>query len=349
MNNNWQNQFSRDASLLAHLVDLPSDQVLISHLSEEDYRKSSFLDQRIITPQLQRQFVPWDALSKVQLPPAPSPHYIFHIGHVGSTLISRLLGEMEGLLALREPQILRNICEVWKTIDEPHSFWPPERFSTRFQQAIGWLSRGFRSDQRVMIKASSFVNEIATQLLLPQSKALFLYVPLQRYIPTILAGEASMQETLVMAGARLQRLNNILGGQPINLWELPPTHRVALSWLSELATLLNAKKALPESDILWMNFDHFLSGPIGQLQNLAVHFNLPLSSSQATQLVSGPIMSSYSKAPEHDYSASLREELLAEASQNHAAPIRSAMLWIGQLADQHPLVAEILELTEKRR
>ena len=349
MNNNWQDQFSQDARLLTHLVDLPSDQVLLSHLSEDDYRKASFLDQRIFTPQLQRQLVPWDALSEVQLRSAPSPHYIFHIGHVGSTLISRLLGEINSVLALREPQILRNICEVWKTIDEPHSFWPPESFSIRLQQAIGWLSRGFRTDQRVMIKASSFVSEIATQLLTPQSKALFLFVPLQRYIPTILAGEASMQETLVMAGARLQRLNNILGGQPINLWDLPPVHRVALSWLSEMATLLKAQKARSESSILWMNFDDFLAEPGEQLQNLATHFDLLLSSDQATQLVSGPIMSSYSKAPEHDYSANLREDLLAEASQNHAAPIRSAMLWIEQLANQHPLVQEILELTEKRR
>ncbi|MGC8517731.1 MAG: hypothetical protein ACP5P4_04285, partial [Steroidobacteraceae bacterium] len=37
-------------------------------------------------------------------------HYIFHIGHVGSTLISRILGEHPGFHAVREPALLRAIA-----------------------------------------------------------------------------------------------------------------------------------------------------------------------------------------------------------------------------------------------
>ena len=36
--------------------------------------------------------------------------WIFHIGHVGSTLVSRLLGELDGVLALREPRLLRDLA-----------------------------------------------------------------------------------------------------------------------------------------------------------------------------------------------------------------------------------------------
>ena len=119
MTNSWQNQFSQDARLLPHLVDLPSDQVLLSHLTEGDYRKASFLDQRIITPQLQRQLVPWSELSAVDMLQTAKPQYIFHIGHVGSTLLSRLLGEIDEILALREPQLLRTLCEISQIRDEP--------------------------------------------------------------------------------------------------------------------------------------------------------------------------------------------------------------------------------------
>jgi len=38
-------------------------------------------------------------------------HFIFHAGHVGSTLLSRLLDEAEGVLSLREPLPLRTIAE----------------------------------------------------------------------------------------------------------------------------------------------------------------------------------------------------------------------------------------------
>ena len=40
---------------------------------------------------------------------ASDARWIFHIGHVGSTLISRLLGELEGVLSVREPRSLRDL------------------------------------------------------------------------------------------------------------------------------------------------------------------------------------------------------------------------------------------------
>ena len=50
-------------------------------------------------------------------------------------------------------------------------------------------------------------------------------------------------------------------------------------------------------------------------------------------------MTRYSKAPEHDYSPSLREQLLAEAAQIHADDIRQTLLWVDQLAQRFPEVA----------
>src|SRR3546814_13377638 len=54
------------------------------------------------------------------------------------------------------------------------------------------------------------------------SRALFLHVPLARYIETILAGEASMAETLAQAPARMARLATLLPDFPHALWQLPP-------------------------------------------------------------------------------------------------------------------------------
>ncbi|WP_109357099.1 hypothetical protein [Sphingorhabdus sp. EL138] len=349
MTNSWQNQFSQDARLLPHLVDLPSDQVLLSHLTEGDYRKASFLDQRIITPQLQRQLVPWSELSAVDMPQTAKPQYIFHIGHVGSTLLSRLLGEIDKLLALREPQLLRTLCEISQIKDEPESPWSPEVYAQRFSQTVQWLSRSFHPDQRVMIKASSFVSELAPQLLATPTDALFLYAPLDRYIPTILAGEASVQETHMMAGARLKRLSLNLGEAPAHLWELSLAKRVAMSWMCELVTLFVAEKASQAANILWMDFESFLEDPTGQLVSAASHFGLDLSEQKASELVSGPIMSSYSKAPEHDYSPNLRQELLAQANRNHADAIRTAISWVAETAENFPLVAEAINWIETRR
>lgn len=349
MTNSWQNQFSQNAGLLPHLIDLPTDQVLLSHLTEDDYRKASFLDQRIITPQLRRQLVPWAELSQVALVKSPTPQYIFHIGHVGSTLLSRLLGEIDTVLALREPQLLRTLCEISQIRDQPESPWSPDVYEQRFSEAVHWLSRSFRPDQRVMIKASSFVSELAPQLLAAPTEALFLYAPLDRYIPTILAGEASVQETHIMASARLNRLTRHLGKAPARLWELSLAQRVAMSWTCELVTLFAAQKTSPSARILWMDFESFLQDPEERLLSTAAHFDHEMSTQKAADLISGPIMSSYSKAPEHDYSPNLRQELLNEANQKHAADIRAAILWVEKIATEFPLVAEAMQWIETRK
>ncbi|VAV89826.1 hypothetical protein MNBD_ALPHA04-332 [hydrothermal vent metagenome] len=345
---NWQNQFSADAGLFPHLLDLPSDQILLSHLCEEEYRKASFLDQRIFTPQLKRQLVPWSKVSQISLPERPSPQYIFHIGHVGSTLISRLLGEIDMVLALREPQILRTLAEISRMDGAPQSPWSLETYHARFSEIIRWLSRSYDREQRVMIKASSFVSEIASQLLSDNQDALFLYAPLERYLPTILAGEASVQETHALAGDRLLRLSKHLGEAPANLWDLSLAQRATLSWLCEMVSLRDAEKKSISANILWMDFEDFLIAPATQLRKAADHFHHTLSEEAATKLISGPIMSSYSKAPEHDYSPDLRQELLKEASQNHADDIGAAMLWADKLAEKYPSIANVMTLAEKR-
>ncbi len=348
MNNDWQSDFARDASLFPHLADLQKDQLLLSTMSETAYRQASFLDQRLFTPDLQRQVVSWADVAAVLLPPLPKPQYIFHIGHVGSTLVSRLLGELDSVLALREPAILRQLAEVQAS--KPAAIhWTREEQVQRLGQVESWLSRVFHTDQRVMIKASSFVSSLARPLLADRGTALFLFTSPERYLQTILAGDASKQEAAALADLRLLRLEQHCG-EPLDSKEmLSLAQTAALGWLCEMVTLRDAADHSPAASIAWMDFDDFLNQPGEQLQLAADHFGRDLSADKALGLVSGPIMTRYSKAPEFDYSASLREELLVEAAQIHADDIRQTLLWVEQLARRFPIVAAAMAKAESRR
>ena len=313
-------RFSRDAGLFPHHLDIPNDQLLLTHLDEQAYREASFLDQRIITPTLQRETAAWSDLSGFKAEIQRQPDYIFHIGHVGSTLISRLLGELDDVLALREPAILRQLSDI-KLQHVDHN-WTTEQFEYRLSETVGWLSRTFHTNQRVNIKASSFVSPLATHLLQGGDNALFLFTPLELYLQTILAGEASVQEAQHLASQRLKRLTGYLDQNFLDLAELSLVQTVALGWLCEMVTLDQADRSLPETAIIWMDFDVFLQEPSKKLTQISQHFGYTITSEQADQLVSGPIMNSYSKAPEYDYSADLRRQLLAQAAQEHAEQIR---------------------------
>ena len=87
------------------LLDPINDRVLLVARTEQDYRDAAFLDERSLRQDAQRQVVEWADLAAAMPPEARRDvQYIFHISHVGSTLISRLLGELPQVLALREPQ-----------------------------------------------------------------------------------------------------------------------------------------------------------------------------------------------------------------------------------------------------
>lgn len=342
MTETFQNQFAKDASLFPHMLDVLSDQVLISQMSEEAYRQANFLDQRIITPELQRQPMPWNAVEAAPLPKRPSPSYIFHIGHVGSTLISRLLGELPGTLALREPHILRSFAEIAPIKNEPQSPWSPGTYRSRLRTAVNWLSRTYQPDQHVIIKASSFVSEIADELIGEADKALYLYVPFERYLETILAGEGSQQEALQLAGARLIRTHKRLGVPVANLWALSLGQKIALGWLCEMLTLIQTAKTVAAGKIYWLNFDDFLDTPQETLSRVAAHFGLEADPDKIESLIAGPIMSSYSKAPEHDYSPDLRKQLLVQARANYAKEISETTQWVYALGESHPAIKTAL-------
>ena len=334
----FQHRFAADASLLPHMADLTNDRVLIALLGEGDYRAASFLDQRLLTDRIGREWKPWDALPDAG--GASRPDFIFHIGHVGSTLASRLLAEASGCLPLREPMLLRSFAQIAERIDRPESVWSPDLYRTRLAQALGWLSRGFHAGQRTMVKASSVITAIANDLTGPRGQALFLYTSLPRYLETILAGEASMAETLAQAPARMARLATLLPDFPHALWQLPPVTRVAMSWLCEMTT---AQHRLPQNapHILWADFEVMLTDPAAALDAQCRHFGLPADRARIEAVLAGLTMRQYSKAPEHGYSPDLRRSLQAQAATDHHAAIAEATAWVEALAARYTKLADL--------
>jgi hypothetical protein len=335
----FQRRFAADASLLPHMADLANDRVLIALLTEADYRAASFLDQRLLTDRIGREWMAWDALPELGTV-APAPHFIFHIGHVGSTLVSRLLAEVGDVLPLREPMLLRTLAQVAERIDRPESVWSPELYRGRLAQTVRWLGRGFVPGQRAMVKASSVITAIADELTDADGRALFLYVPLARYIETILAGEASMAETLAQAPARMARLAAPLPDFPFALWQLPPVTRIAMSWLCEMAT---AQRTLPRTDprYLWADFEGVLVDPAAALAAQGEHFGLSVDATRIDTALAGPVMRQYSKAPEHGYSPNLRRELQAQAAAGHAPAIAEAIAWVEALAARYTSLGDL--------
>ncbi len=336
-------------SQFAHSLDLAGDRLLLLELGEAQIAQASFLDARLLAEGARGG---WAAMEEVVALADPAARddadWIFHIGHVGSTLLSRLLGRLPGVLALREPQLLRDLADVHARAGAPDAPWDPAGAQARTAVLRRLLSRTFRPDQRAVIKATSFVSEIAPALVAPGARAVCLYASPESYMRTLLAGETSRGELALLTGPRLLRLDARMSAMPFRAWALELGERVALGWAVEMLSLQAAADALPDGAALWLDFDAFLAAPARALARVAAHLRLPLAPGAADRLAADPLMGRYSKAPEHAYSPDLRRRLQAQAGQEHARALAQGLQWLDALSRRHEGLARVMRETAAR-
>ena len=290
-------------------------------MTEADYRAASFLDQRLLRPDSKFRHSDWPVIPAGARRDAD---YIFHIGNVGSTLVSRLLGELPSVFALREPVLLRTAAEG------------------QFDTLAALFSRTFHPGQRANVKATSFTSEIAGHMVQPGSRALFLYATPDHYLENILAGENSWQTLRALSPIRLARLQGRCPGLEADLAGMHDGLKAALGWACEMTSLEAAAAKLPAGAVLWLDFDTFLADPAGHFAAVAEHFRHPVDAAGARAICAGPLMSRYSKALDYEYSPDLRREILADARRRHGGAIRDALNWLEALESRYPAAAQAI-------
>ena len=139
-----------------HNLDIAGGRVLVVRLDERGYRNASFLDDRILAPSTQGAWLPGAAVTEAsrRVRDQHPVHFIFHTGHVGSTLLSRLLGECAPVLSLREPILLRTICEAHDAIGRPESLLSETQFEALVDMTLRLWSRGYAGTRAIVVKAT---------------------------------------------------------------------------------------------------------------------------------------------------------------------------------------------------
>jgi hypothetical protein len=242
-------------------------------------------------------------------------------------LVSRLLGELDHVLAIREPRLLRDLALT--PADVRHRYLVP---------APRLMSRTFAETEIACVKATSFASEIAAELVPTGERALFMYASPRNYIASILAGENSLQELRVLAGPRAQRLN----GRGIFIPGQDDAALAAVAWAAEMTTLESAAERMTDRRIAWADFDRMLRDMEAELQRVAEFFGFSAEADRIRSIATGPLMDCYSKAPEHAYSATLRRDLIAGTLEQFRREIDRALAMLDSAAEKSPLLARAL-------
>jgi len=315
--------------LFPHALDLRAGSVSLLRLSRSDYEQASFLDGRIGGPGRPGRTLPFAQLSEAVSTAAlsESAYYIFHIGHVGSTLLSRLLGRHPAIFSLREPEILRTLAQH------------PGAAATYRPVFLKLWSRTWEPHARAVVKASSFASDLAVPIMARDyaPRAILMGVAPETYLATIFGGANAPTEARALAPFRLARL----GARLCRAWrieEMSIGEIVALSWACEASALAAAHVQFAERAHV-INFDDFLNQPQQILAAAFAHFGIAVDETEIANLLAGPEMRSYSKAPEYAYDSALRQSVLNEGRARYGAEIRRGLTWLDRAARDLPQVA----------
>lgn len=332
----------RSPDLFVQRIDPIARSALILRMRPAAYRKAIFLDRRVLPLTAEGFVMPHDDLvgwtQAIADPPLPI-HFIFHSGHVGSTLLSRLIDEAPGVLGLREPPPLKTLAEAHDRLGEPNPPLPDGHYERWFATQLRLWRRGYDNTRSIVVKATSDAARIGHLLLqaAPEAKAILLNVTAETYLALALSGASSVDIETKLA-ERTRRLTRLLGA-----FENPQSRgeKIALSWLAEQLTHDRLSHPWP-GRMLRLDFDAFLADPSAHLDAVFHHLRIERPTSLGCDVSAHVLMRQYSKSPERVYSSADRSARLKLSRRENAAEIACGLTWLERLAGNHPRAAAAL-------
>ena len=306
--------FSRSAAYPLFAFDPAQNLGWVLHFDADDYRRASFLDQRSLG---RRDISGWTVdRAELEAALAPSPplrdvHWLFHIGHCGSSLVSRLLDLVPGVLGLREPLPLLALAHGRE--DAAATAWQAP--------VLALLARGFVDSRAVIVKPTSVVTTLADRLLPATGRGCLLWVDLHTWLATMLRDPGLVDGVLSTEALRLAR-------QP----PLPPADgngaRLARAWLVEQLRWRTPPSHPALADrLVYLEFTDVLRDPAPAVARLAAHYGLEVPVDWAQRIKASELLSRYAKDGEAHFDANARRRELAAAAEKHAGGIDEGMSW----------------------
>ena len=332
--------------LYLHQIKMEADNGLLIEANADFYREAIFLDQRALSAKSAGMWVPLQTIRNATQGATgkpPQAHFIFHIGHCGSTLISRLLAEARGVFALREPLVLRTLSEVWQNMDTGTTPASRAMIEQELEFHYRLLSRTFAQDDVAMIKATSFTSNLGAPLLAMNStnRALLLAMSAEAYVSIMLGADYTV-DLKGFAQNRYKSLQKFLGALEFALDELSLGELAGLAWLVELMKLKTIADDCPQQTC-FQDFDEFLIDTRSSLKSMALFFGLANDPTTLDRLMTSPVLGRYSKAPQYPFDAAERTLRIEEARHKAGPEIERGLALINGLAKGRVEVTRAIE------
>ena len=324
-----------DPHFLPFKLDLSEQRILLVRMDAEQRREAAFLDERALKRGAEGGWIPLAMFLQSRFDSSRPADAIFHIGHCGSTLLSRVLESWPGMQALREPLPLRTLAQALPSAAEAESRSPLHETSILLRQLWNAWSRPLAAQQRTAVKATSSCNALIAPLLgmQPAMRAVLLDMPLRPYLATLSKSPDSTRDATAAAGERLSDLHARGYAHDIALHALSVQQQCAMGWLAERVRFAELAQAHADR-VLRVDFERLLSQPEAELVRIATHLQLDAGAVPAA--LASPSWARYSKAQDYGYGSQDRAHDLALALQRNAREIEEGIAWVEAQVQRSP-------------
>ncbi|HEX5313551.1 MAG TPA: hypothetical protein VFX38_01395, partial [Gammaproteobacteria bacterium] len=184
----WLQAFTDEPDVFFFRLDATARNALLVRLDAERIREAPFLDERALRGDEEGVWLPLDALFETSVCNRAPQGIILHCGHCGSTLISRLLGELPDARVLREPLVLHALAAEARLAGSAQAGLRADEFRRTLWLAESSFAKAPTPATRVIVKHTSFTANLGVALLESgfAPTVLLLWIPLDEYLATML-------------------------------------------------------------------------------------------------------------------------------------------------------------------
>lgn len=328
-----------------YLLSASRDTLTFVHAKDDNLTKSSFLDGRLHELKSCKQFtVPLhNILPSIEkhLNEVQVEGFLFHTGHVGSTLISKLIGTDDGILSLREPLPLRFLSEASSNLLLPNSEFTKREYNELFATVLKLLARPYKSRKRVFVKCSSGVTEIAQQLIRsPDTKSMLIYDNLDNFIANMFSPHGGLQDLGGRKKSVINRFNSIQNATRLAAHELKLGEIAGLLWATEILTC-ELSHFMSDKPLVALNFSKFLEDKRAGLSVMNEALRLGWSSSDILTKSQSELFNKYSKLSDSELPYD-RNEIIRHRKDEYMIHIEDAQAFIQKLTVDLPILQRYL-------
>lgn len=328
-------------ALYLQKYDFRSGLACFRDMTPEAFRRSSFLDDRILSPTSRRHDIALEQVFATGWRADNQPgRYIFHTAYCCSTLLSRVLDVACKTLVYREPMHLHQLA-VMKRRPADFPRHAVSRWSELLSFSLAMLGKTWRSDEVAVTKATDSCNNIIPHLLdvHPSSRAVLLYSQAQEFISSNLKSDGRRQFLMNLLARSLrdnaQDTESILHG--VNVEGLTAGELAAYVWITQIQSYRKVLKAKTDRCIC-IDAEILLSDTRRVLEQVDEFLGLDLGTAVIESLIGSALWGRHAKDPDRTYSPGERAGEMADLAKRIEREIEEGLAWIRRFEGWHGTV-----------